>query len=224
MSTERTPRTVSIPPGGSTEARNFDQAVDDWKRIRSSIEFENTLINHRQTWHASIQLVLATAFVVVFSSVLKDGSPAGRQPESGYSVPATLALIVIPMMGILVSSFIHSAIDAASKQIKNLESWWFDHYSNGNQVDYLTWHPHINGIFEQRYYKTFNTSFIPALFFVGWFSALVAATASIAGPVLGPWQTVVEKTVGLFNGIVTLIMMVVMLVNLWKQQRARSVP
>ena len=117
-------------------------------------------------------------------------------------------------------------IPAANKavRIKNLETWWFNRYSNGNQLDYLAWHPHINGIFEQRYYKSFNTSFIPALFMVGWLSALVAAIASISGPVLGSAHTVVEKTLGLFNGIITPITMVLVLLNHRKQQRARSVP
>jgi hypothetical protein len=149
----------------------YRRAFEDWKRVRSAIEFENTLIHYRQTWHAGLQLPLVAAFFVVF--------PAVTKPSGTLSTPVTLALLLLPLLGLAVALFIQTAIHAASRQIKVLEDWWFTTRSNGNRRDYLAEHPPINGLFDERIYKGLNPAFIPMLFVVAWAIALGASVYQI---------------------------------------------
>ena len=162
--------TGTNPP--DSHGARYQRAFEDWKRVRTAIEFENTLINYRQTWHAGLQLPLVAAFFVVFSEIPKSAGPV--------TTPANVALILLPLLGVAVAAFIQTSILAASKQTKILEDWWFTTHSQGNRVDYLAEHPPINGIFAEKLYKGLDPAFVPTLFMTAWVIALGASVYQIA--------------------------------------------
>jgi hypothetical protein len=165
-----------------------DQAVEDWRRVRSEIEAENVLINNRQTWHIGLQTLITAAFFLVFSSLAK-----GEFIKVGLEGLAQFVLFVLAALGIVVSAFIQTAIRAALIQIDILERWWFKKYSNDDRQSYLDEHPPINGIFEQKIYKNFNPAAIPFCFVIVWTMAPGVIIASPLGNVVRSVPKVVRN-------------------------------
>jgi len=57
-----------------------DAEIVDWKRVRSAIEHENELTNHRLTWMLNSQAFLFAAFALTFASSPESvGDLRGRQ-------------------------------------------------------------------------------------------------------------------------------------------------
>jgi hypothetical protein len=74
----------------------FDEFKDrdfaDWKRVRSSIEHENSLVNHRLSWLFASQAFLYAAFAVVFNAWKNPG--AGNTPPGSCQVLLAIISIV----------------------------------------------------------------------------------------------------------------------------------
>jgi hypothetical protein len=92
-----------------------DKSLADWKRVRSAIEHENTLVNHRLTWLLSSQAFLFTGFGVIYSG-----------NNNLYSL---MILAVIGMLGIAISFKIFVDIENAGKQLWRLDQWWHETHS-----------------------------------------------------------------------------------------------
>jgi hypothetical protein len=74
--------------------RQFDEFKDreyaDWKRIRSALEHENTLVNHRVTWLLTSQAFLIAALVAVFNEAQK---PEGLDEQQAWLFSLTIAAV-----------------------------------------------------------------------------------------------------------------------------------
>lgn len=103
------------------ELLRFDEfknkELADWKRIRTAIEHENTLVNHRLTWLLTSQGFLFTGFGVVYST---------KQTVNLYS---TTILLVIAIVGMAISFKIFMDIEGASEQLSELDKWWHMTYA-----------------------------------------------------------------------------------------------
>jgi hypothetical protein len=95
-----------------------DAQIVDWKRVRSSIEHENTLTNHRLTWLLTSQGFLFAAFALVFEASTKNDVAA--ESRDFYK----LILAGLAFTGILVSAFLRLSLRAAQVQHDRLRDWW----------------------------------------------------------------------------------------------------
>jgi hypothetical protein len=92
-----------------------DRDIIDWKRVRSAIEHENELYNHRLTWLFTSQGFLLTAFGFLYEKMFVHSASASK---------LSFLLVVICIAGMLVSFFIGGALQWASKQRDVLRGWW----------------------------------------------------------------------------------------------------
>jgi hypothetical protein len=97
-----------------------DPEIVDWKRVRSAIEHENDLTNHRFTWLMASQAFLFAAFGLTWqastqTNVTADYRPLYQMILAGFAVT-----------GILISIYLSWGIRAAKKQHNALEVWWRD--------------------------------------------------------------------------------------------------
>jgi len=95
-----------------------DSEIVDWKRIRTSVEHENTLTNHRVTWLLTSQGFLLAAFALVFQASTKSDVTPQTQPYYKF-IMAALALT-----GILASAYLRLGLRAAQIQHDRLRDWW----------------------------------------------------------------------------------------------------
>jgi hypothetical protein len=102
-------------PDGADDAP--DPAIGDWKRVRSVIEHENTLVNHRLTW-----LIVTQAGLLAFVGNLHQ-SARGLDSEARL-----LEIVAIVAGGILLPSWIYIQLNAAKKAMKNAADWWYARY------------------------------------------------------------------------------------------------
>lgn len=137
---------------------SFDEFKDrdfaDWKRVRSSIEHENLLVNHRLSWLFASHAFLLSAFAVVFNA-------ARNTPlDSSYDlarVQYQILLILIVLLGTFLCLSIFNGLQEAEKQIRHLDRWWHapkhqakNYWSNGKkrkeqQDEWNIMHPPIQG-------------------------------------------------------------------------------
>ncbi|HEY0074401.1 MAG TPA: hypothetical protein VGB77_09885 [Abditibacteriaceae bacterium] len=82
-------------------SENFEQV----KFIREEVRFQHDLLNNRVSWYVASQSFLVTAFAISASSV------------KPFSEICILPYFAIPSLGILLSSFIIPAINAAIQRI-----------------------------------------------------------------------------------------------------------
>jgi Ca2+/Na+ antiporter len=151
-----------------------DRAIVDWKRVRASIEHENTLVNHRVGWLLTSQLFLFGAFAAVFNAALDKEILA-------TSLHVQVFLLAVTCVAITICLFVMVSLDAAQRQIGLLEDWWIYHHLKGirNQrslrnVKTLKDHPPINGMFDQWMYHVFGSNWLPLPILVGWLGLLTS--------------------------------------------------
>lgn len=155
-----------------------DNGIDDWKRVRSQIEHENTLINHRLSWLFSSQAFLFGAFIYILQATITrtmSVPTAAQQGQGLMDIPKIQgALAVIALVGIAICSFIMVMLDAAHKQIRMLEDWWIHYYlrdlKNAElyKIECLKGHPPINGLFDELLYRALSTRYLPITLIFGW--------------------------------------------------------
>ena len=132
-----------------------DPEIVDWKRVRSAIEHENELTNHRLTWVLNSQAFLFAAFALMFQASTKIDVDKLLLPFYKY------VLAGISIIGILAAVYLSSGLAAAQKQHKQLEAWW------ANRVKDISRHPPICGNAPQLFLKLPYHGF-PLIFVLGW--------------------------------------------------------
>ena len=148
-----------------------NRRVADWKRVRSVIEHENTLINHRVTWLLASQGFLFAGYSALITGWAKGDLHIAR----GMFVALLFALFAISAyvcisMGIMLS--------AAITQIKFIQCWWYgienpraplksiEDVSNSSELNRR--HPYLQGWKARRGTRLFDTEFMPYFFLGGW--------------------------------------------------------
>jgi hypothetical protein len=111
---------MALNPSDSKWDEFHDPEIVDWKRVRSALEHENTLTNHRLTWLLTSQGFLFAAFALVFEASTKNDV----KPEIRVVYEWILGGLAIT--GILVSVWIGLGIQTAGEQHDCLERWWKD--------------------------------------------------------------------------------------------------
>jgi hypothetical protein len=104
------------------EQENWDEFHDvdivNWKRVRSALEHENLLVNHRLTWLLSSQAFLFAAFAIIFQESAKNDVDPNRR------VLYQFILAGLSITGVLVAFYIQRPIRTAEIQHENLVKWW----------------------------------------------------------------------------------------------------
>jgi hypothetical protein len=102
-------------PAGWNESG--DEMIVDWKRVRSQIEHEDMLINHRMSWFLAASAFLFSAFCISLSSLKKD-TPTETALLLG------VVLTAIPVVGVILSIIAWRVLDDALVQVTRLKNWW----------------------------------------------------------------------------------------------------
>jgi hypothetical protein len=132
-----------------------DDEIVDWKRVRSAIEHENELTNHRLTWMLNSQAFLFAAFALTFQASTKKDVDASFLPFYMY------VLAGISLTGILAAAYLSSGLAAAQRQHKQLEKWWAARKKDKSR------HPPISGDAPQFFLRLPYHGF-PFIFVLGW--------------------------------------------------------
>lgn len=168
---------------------DFDEFKDrdfaDWKRVRSSIEHENTLVNHRLSWLFASHAFLYAAFAVVFNA-WKNPNDGVVESSSGYQV----LLILVSMIGVFICGSIQRGLWEAEDQITLLDRWWYDKTDQRSSVAFdqakSNWrvlrglrdkdHPPIQGgpvVLRPILYRFIGYTFAPTVFLIVWLLIVV---------------------------------------------------
>lgn len=134
-----------------------DDEIVDWKRVRSAIEHENELTNHRFTWLLTSQGFLFAAFALVFQASTK----TDVKDESRFFYQYILSGLAVT--GIFISLYVRLALRAAEIQHEILRSWWEKRI--GDRRDN---HPPICGIPPTWLLRILPYSSFPILFVLSW--------------------------------------------------------
>jgi hypothetical protein len=105
-------------PNGAQWDEFHDDEIVDWKRVRSAIEHENQLTNHRVTWLLTSQGFLFAAFALVFQASTKTDVKDELRAFYQYILSG------LAITGIFVSLYLRLALRAAEIQHEILRLWW----------------------------------------------------------------------------------------------------
>ena len=163
---------------------DFDEFKDkefaDWKRVRSSIEHENSLVNHRLSWLFASHAFLYAAFAVVFNA-WNNLSHNQTAPVGSYQILLTL----ISTIGVFICATIQRGLWEAENQLRLLDRWWYSSEEQRGNVTIgppsTTWraaraekdkdHPPIQGgpaIHRPLFSRITSYTFAPTVFMVVW--------------------------------------------------------
>ncbi|MDJ0797659.1 MAG: hypothetical protein QNJ51_12730 [Calothrix sp. MO_167.B12] len=175
----------------------FDESKDEefanWKRVRASIEHENTLVNHRLSWLFSSQAFLFTAFALVFNTWKGNSGGSG----TGSHFPYLLGIISV--VGILICISIQDGLNKAENQLRILDKWWHREWDS-NSGQYKSWtninernlalkgkslkHPPLQGDTSPApWVSWFQSPVIPVLFLMAWALIIVLIVFDLSSPV-----------------------------------------
>ena len=114
-----------MPEWSEFEDRDFS----DWKRVRSAIEHENNLVNHRLTWLFLAQGGLFAAF----SSLSGDNQP--HEEVTGF------IRVCVAVFGMFICGFMFVPLREADRALVSLNDWWLGKFTNRSEEFEL--HPPI---------------------------------------------------------------------------------
>jgi len=147
---------MSLP----TDHENWDEFHDvdvvNWKRVRSALEHENLLVNHRLTWLLSSQAFLFAAFAIIFQESAKNDVDPNRR------VLYQFILAGLSITGILVAFYMQRPIRTAEIQHDKLVEWW-----RNQKLRDSSGHPPICGE-PSKLDLYFPQSNFPILFVIAW--------------------------------------------------------
>ncbi len=104
----------------SSEIHN--RGLINWRRVRSAIEHENTLVNHRVTWLLLSQAALLAAFASLYAKWLElSGGSSGTLVDSYIPVPLSLVAI----LGLVICFNLRVSLRNAATQLNRLTKWWY---------------------------------------------------------------------------------------------------
>ncbi|MDG4595140.1 MAG: hypothetical protein P9F75_05520 [Candidatus Contendobacter sp.] len=170
---------------GDTDWDEFkDIEIVDWKRVRSAIEHENTLVNHRLTWLFSSQLFLFAFFGLVFVSWIK------KEPNNDlvYFVPFVIGAISI--LAIVICMVIFCEVNSATTQLDSLQKWWDYRYRKNHKRDekdenHDERHPPIQ-LWKGKPHVLLRllwSELIPIWFLVTWLCLFLAIACNLLSPI-----------------------------------------
>ncbi|MEI6343500.1 MAG: hypothetical protein WCR07_16215 [Verrucomicrobiota bacterium] len=99
-----------------------DVSFADYKRVRSQIEHEDTLINHRMTWLVTCHAFMFGGFALTISAISKGGIVSDVNVDADRLAYAMFT--VLPVFGLAVCGITLVLVDAALCQIRDLHEWW----------------------------------------------------------------------------------------------------
>jgi len=147
-----------------------DPEVVDWKRVRSAIEHENELTNHRLTWLLTSQAFLFAAYVLTFQVSAKNDVIPEMRPFYRY------VLAAIAITGILVCGYLSLGVLAAQKQHEKLEDWWAK-----RNIDDAKRHPPLCGA-APLFFLGLPYYLFPFVFWVAWIIFLIVSLSEYVVP------------------------------------------
>ena len=109
----------------------------DWRRVRSLIEHENILVNHRITWLLLSQGALLSGFVLIFNGFagrLSEGAaPNGTRSVTNAEIlsrmvesPEVIPLIAICWLGMGICCVVFNNLRNAGLQLTKVTRWWYE--------------------------------------------------------------------------------------------------
>jgi len=98
-------------------AEHNDPEVLDWNRVRSEIEHEDNLTNHRLTWLLTSQGFLFAAFALIFQASTKTDVKPDLVPFYQYVLSGAA------ITGIISSAFIWFHLREAEIQLRVIDEW-----------------------------------------------------------------------------------------------------
>lgn len=155
-----------------TELSEQTPSLTQWKLVRSAIEHENILKNHRVTWFLATQLFLFTGFTTIFVETIK-------KDLAFSSLKVYAILLIVFLLGIYVCVLAWANLRAAQKMIRRLQSWWLIHCHTRND-DLKSWilsakyfegqtsFPPINGMFTSNLHLVFDEVQLPVALAIFW--------------------------------------------------------
>jgi hypothetical protein len=178
---KREGKTMDRPRSWSPESawdKWKDPVFVDWDRVRSQIEHEDHLINHRITWVIQINTMLLAAFA---AAAYFFRAPGGDQKGTAEPIAVAIVVFVLVAFGVLVSYVTYRSVRLANKQIACLVEWWKERVkedagAHPNLKEALgLHHPPIVGEAGHGFDIFFRYSYVvPASFFVLWLGLAAA--------------------------------------------------
>jgi hypothetical protein len=158
-------------PGDADWSEFNDPEIINWKRVRSAIEHENELTNHRLTWLLTSQAFLFAAFTYAFQASTQITVTPELRPTYRY------ILAGISVTGILVNGYLSRGVHAAQHQHERLVAWW----TKDRAAAELSKHPPIAGD-DPRLFFTLHYYTFPFVFWVAWFIFIIAVLSDYILP------------------------------------------
>jgi len=179
-----------------------DSEIVDWKRIRTSIEHENLLTNHRFTWLLTSQGFLVTAFLVIWQSSLRVGITQDER------MPFLWILSAISFLAFFMSIHLSLGLLAAHEHHKRLQAWW--DIRKGMDKDR---HPPICGS-DPTFFRRIPYYVLGAVFAFTW----LVFTAVVFFNYLQQFHDIISKGIG----VIVLVAIGILIGRLWKRKRPES--
>lgn len=202
-----------------------DDEIVDWKRCRSAIEHENTLVNHRLSWLFASQAFLFAAFGVLFNSWKNPSANCSQPPTYTYQI----LLATTAITGMLVCLAIQQSLYGAESQIILIDRWWYDNENDrGMQRNYKCGtdrvelrknrdrkHPPLQGdihIPGSRIARLVSFTHTPLVFLFAWAIILLMVVLELKFPIVinqffaqHGWILLSHLGVGLLFGAIVLL-------------------
>jgi hypothetical protein len=180
----------TIMARSSKKYNTFDEAKDkalaDWKRIRSAIEHENMLVNHRLTWLFTTQGFL----IAFFGLIIKLYIDLQDDKRNTFFGPLIIISVTICVLALYMCRSVRRGLIGASDQLRKIDNWW--HFRPDGVVDPLcsskighlrkkysfirqlaslckiNKHPDLQGALRMRFDSYWGNEFIPNVFQMIW--------------------------------------------------------
>jgi hypothetical protein len=162
----------------SSKDKSKERDVENWKRVRTAIEHENTLVNQRLTWLFASQALLLSGFGLIFVAFLNVELAASVHipPVSTYVplVPyVSIILIVLAETGMYICLVVGVSLRAAFDQLCILTEWW-----NDTCKDKLS-HPELHNFLAKKKPSLVSPERVPFIFFCAWGCLLVFSLLAV---------------------------------------------
>lgn len=159
-----------------------DIEIVNWKRVRSAIEHENQLTNHRLTWLLSSQAFLFAAFALVFQA----STNINVNPDKNVFYQFVLA--GISSTGILVGLYIQRPLRTAEIQHDRLRDWWKESIINSPEPDR---HPPICGDSPNWRDRFLPQSKFPLVFVAAWIIFIFGVLGNLIIDTIKPYSVII---------------------------------
>jgi hypothetical protein len=158
---------VIVDVGGdlSSNANKYLIQVKDWERVRSLMEHENELVDHRQTWLLSSQAFLFGGFAAIFTNY-----------KGELTLPIKGILLIIALFAVLICIVLWQSILQGQKQHHAARDWFRKTYATPeHESDGIgTRHPPLTG----RHKTMLSPAWIPGTIILAWIAASALACYS----------------------------------------------